>query len=411
MKICGLVTEYNPFHNGHMHHMREARELTGCDYLIVVMSGNYVQRGTPAIIDKYERARMALEGGADLILELPVLFSTASAETFARAAVSLLNQLGCVDALCFGSELGDIAPLQKIADVLNHEPESVSKDIREYVRSGMSYPLARSLALTDFFGDSIENLSAILESPNNILGIEYLRAIEHLNASMVPYTIRRWTTEHHSNATYQDVASATALRKMLYEDDGFEKIVPYVTSYTAREFAIKSGICTPVRADDLSMLLQYRLENECDHLTDYLDFTPELQERVRNLLTDVFTFKEWASALNTKNITHTRINRALLHLILNIKTADLKAYADEDYCMYARILGFRSASQPLLSEIRLNTALPMITKMADTKRNLSEKALKLLSFDVKAADIYRNAVYHKFGTQLKDEYTAGIIKI
>ena len=136
MKICGLITEYNPFHNGHIHHMKEARELTGADYLVVVMSGNYVQRGTPAIIDKYERARMALDGGADLILDLPTLFSTASAEVFATSAVNLLNQLGCVEYLCFGTELGTLEPLNMIADVLNKEPRDFSEDIRSMIRTG-----------------------------------------------------------------------------------------------------------------------------------------------------------------------------------------------------------------------------------------------------------------------------------
>ena len=412
MKICGLVTEYNPFHNGHIHHMQEARRLTGCDYLVVAMSGNFVQRGTPAVIDKYERTRMALDGGADLVLEIPVLFSTASAETFATAAVSLLNQLGCIDTILFGTEAGELSVLQELAEVLNEEPRNFREYLQDGLRAGMSFPAARAQALDFCLGDRIENLPEILESPNNILGIEYLRALHRLDSSIQPMTIHRWKTRHNDPDTeFTDVASATALRDMLYDEDGgVEKIVPYVTPYTAREFAMKYGVCTPIRADDFSLILQYKLMNETERLTEYQDFAPELVDRVKNLLPDCYTFKEWSAALKTKAFTHTRINRALIHTILGIKTTDLQEYEDEDFCMYARILGFRASATPMLSEIRQNTNLPMISKMADARNILTPKAMKLLMMDVRTSDIFRSAVYNKFGTLLKDDYTAGIIK-
>ena len=147
MKVAGLVAEYNPFHNGHVHHLSETRRLSGADFVVVVMSGNYVQRGTPAVIDKYERARMALQGGADLVLELPSLFATPSAEVFATASVSLLYQLGVVDSIGFGAEYTDLGTLKKIANVLNHEPDSLQRDLRDALRSGLNYPSARALAL------------------------------------------------------------------------------------------------------------------------------------------------------------------------------------------------------------------------------------------------------------------------
>ena len=411
MKICGLITEYNPFHNGHIHHIEEARRITGCDYLVVVMSGNYVQRGTPAIIDKYERTRMALNHGVDLVLELPVLFATASAETFATAAVSLLHQLGCVDSLVFGTELGYLESLKKIADVLNHEPRKFSNDLKDFLRIGYSYPAARAAALDLYFNGEIEGLDEILESPNNILGIEYLRALERLDCPITPYTIKRWKTDYHEKQLFDDVASATAIRNMLYEEDGVERITPYVPAFVAREFALKHGISAPIRANDFSQILQYRLEQEKDHLTDYLDFSPELAERVRNLLPDCYNFKEWAAALKSKTYTRTRINRILLHLILNIRTEDLEKYKDEDYCMYARILGFRGESAPLLKEIRENTNLPMISKMADAKEILNDKAMELLQLEIDSTNIFRNVVYQKYGALLKDEFTAGLIKL
>ncbi|MBR6322377.1 MAG: nucleotidyltransferase family protein, partial [Lachnospiraceae bacterium] len=271
---------------------------------------------------------------------------------------------------------------------------------------------ARATALDFHFGDRIENLPEILESPNNILGIEYLRALQKLNSPITPMTVHRWKTRHNAlDAEFPDVASATALREMLYEEDGgVEKIVPYVTPYTAREFALKHGVCTPVRADDFSLILQYKLMNETDRLTEYLDFAPELADRVKNLLPDCYTFKEWSAALKTKAFTHTRINRALIHTILGIRTTDLEEYVDEDFCMYARILGFRASASPLFSQIRANTNLPIISKMADARNILTPKAMRLLMIDVRTSDIFRSVVYNKFGTLLKDDYTAGIVK-
>ena len=161
MKICGLVTEYNPFHNGHVHHMKEARKKSGADYVVVCMSGDFVQRGTPASIDQYERTAMALHQGADLVLQIPVLFSTSAAEVFSTAAINLLNQLGCVDTFCYGTEAGDLSVLQTVAELLNHEPASLSSSIREYQKNGQSYPAARSLALQQYFGDRFPDLSDI----------------------------------------------------------------------------------------------------------------------------------------------------------------------------------------------------------------------------------------------------------
>ncbi len=411
MKICGLITEYNPFHNGHIHHMKEAREVTGADALIVIMSGNFVQRGAPAIIDQYERTIMALDGGADLVLQLPAPFSTATAEVFARSAVNLLHQLGCVDAMCFGSETGRIDEMAEVAKVLNHEPRKFQQNLREYIRTGVNYPTARAMALEVYFEGSIENLEELLDKPNNILGIEYLRALETLRSDIKPYAIHRWKTDYHSEQLYEDVASATALRKMLTEEDSIAKITPYVTPFTAREFALKSGICTPVELNDFSLLLQYRLMTEKDRLEEYFDFAPELKERVKNNLPDINTFEEWIDVLNTRTFTYTRIARALLHLLLNIKESDMAEFAEEDYCLYARMLGFRASARELLTKIKDNSALPMISKMANAYRILSAKGLKLLQMDVAASDIYRAAVYAKFGTLLKDDYTAGIVKM
>ncbi|MBR4769137.1 MAG: nucleotidyltransferase family protein [Lachnospiraceae bacterium] len=263
MKICGLITEYNPFHNGHVHHMKEAREKTGADYLVVVMSGDFVQRGAPAIIDQYQRTKMALDGGADLVLQLPAPFSTSSAEIFSKAAVNLLHQLGCVDAIAFGAERGSagdngsVEDLKKIAEVLNSEPYEFKQDLREYIKTGFNYPTARAMALEDYFEGGIEDLQDLLEKPNNILAIEYLRALDKLRSSMKPYLIKRWKTDYHSEQLYQDVASATAVRKLLYQGKEIDAIAPYVTPMVRDIFDAEYGKSTPVRVNDFSAILQY----------------------------------------------------------------------------------------------------------------------------------------------------------
>ena len=187
MKIVGLITEYNPFHNGHLYHIEEAKRVTGADTVVVVMSGDYVQRGTPAVMPKRLRTEMALKCGAGAVFELPVCYASGSAEFFAMGAVSLLDHLGAVDSICFGSESNDLEALQEIAGILLEEPDGYQELLKEALRSGQSYPSARQKALAGCTGN--DALASLLDDPNNILGIEYLKALRKLNSSMVPYTI------------------------------------------------------------------------------------------------------------------------------------------------------------------------------------------------------------------------------
>ena len=198
MKITGIIAEYNPFHNGHLYQIKKARELTGADYIIVVMSGNLTQRGTPALIDKYSRAQMALSGGADLVIELPACYATASAEYFAMGAISILNQLGCVDSICFGSENGNIAMLTKIANALVSESEDFVQALKNNLKNGDTYPVARNAALAETIS-GITSYDTILGFPNNILGIEYIKALIRQNSSIKPYTNLRIGADYHSS--------------------------------------------------------------------------------------------------------------------------------------------------------------------------------------------------------------------
>ena len=213
MKVVGLIAEYNPFHNGHLHHITKAKELTGADYAVVIMSGDYVQRGVPAIMPKRLRAEMALKSGASAVFELPVCYATGSAELFAEGAVSFFDHLGVVDSICFGSECNDLDGLQTIADVLLEEPEEYRIELRKHLKNGVSYPHARQAALSAYM--SMENYSILLNDPNNILGVEYLKALKKLNSSMKPYTIKRHGAHYHDETLHPVNSSASAIRSLL----------------------------------------------------------------------------------------------------------------------------------------------------------------------------------------------------
>ena len=212
MKITGIIAEYNPFHNGHEYHIKKALEVTGSDAALILMSGDFVQRGAPAVMPKHLRAEAALKGGASIILELPVCYACGSAEFFARGAVSLFDSLGCIDSICFGSECGDIKRLYQIAEIFAKEPEDFRKILKEYLHQGLSFPSARQKALAKYSHDS--SLAEILALPNNTLGIEYLKAIHQLHSSLHAYTIDRCESDYHDTELSANYSSASAIRQL-----------------------------------------------------------------------------------------------------------------------------------------------------------------------------------------------------
>lgn len=411
MKVVGLITEYNPFHNGHFYHIKEARKETGADYCVVVMSGNYVQRGAPAFLDKYTRTRMALSCGADLVLELPVSFASSSAEYFSMGAVSLLNGIGVVDSLCFGSECGSISLLEEASKILETEPPLFKTKLNEALKEGKTFPQARMEALVPFIPDSD---ASFLASPNNILGMEYLKAIHTLQSPIIPYTIERVSAGYHKEALNEGkdsvISSATAIRKALKEGIGLSALMQHVPS-EAYPFLKDSYKKTwPVTEDDFSLLLQYKLMTENNKsLTKYLDVTPDLANRIAGMNRPGLTFLEAAKEMKSRQWTMTRINRSLLHIVLNITEESMKLYKAEGYAQYARILGIRKSSSPLLRAMAKKSNLPLITKVGGTADKLKATAQKMLREDLFAAALYNEVIYHKFGILPKSEYKQGII--
>ncbi|MBT9776581.1 nucleotidyltransferase [Clostridium sp. MCC353] len=409
MKVVGLIAEYNPFHNGHLYHIQKARELTGAEYVIVIMSGDFVQRGAPAVYDKYTRSLMALKSGADLVLEMPSVFATSSAEDFASCGVALLDQLGIVDSICFGSECGEVQPLFKIAAVLAEEHGDYQELLKDYIRSGLTYPDARAKALSSWL--SLSPLeSSLLLSPNNILGIEYIKALLRRKSGITPVTVKRNGHGYHDLSLSGEFASATAIRKLLASPDGLISIASQVPEQVLE--AILQGM--PVFPDDLTSILNYTLLTlirDGGDLTEYLDISEELAGRIRNLFLQFKSFTERTEDLKTKQYTYSRISRCLLHLILGSRQADAAAYREKGYCGYARVLGFKKESADLLTGIKKHSSLPLITKPAAAGSYIDAVFLPMFSQDLYASHVYNSIVYTKYGITVKNEYTRPFVMI
>lgn len=410
MTINGIVAEYNPFHNGHVHHINKSKELTGADYTIVVMSGNFVQRGAPAIIDKHIRTKMALENGADLVLELPAYYSVSSAEYFAKGAITLLDKLGVVDYLSFGSEIGALEPLQKFAEILVSEPAEYKEYLQRYLRDGMTFPIARCNALIQYAPHLFDDVK-LLEKANNILGLEYLKALMNRNSSIKPVTIPRKGSNYHdrviSDKTTQ--ASAQAIREAIFAgpNGDFKAVLP-VTCYNLLQEEIAAN--RTLELDDFSAMLYYKLLSEKENgYTSYLDVTQELSDRIVNKLNEFVSAKQFADLLKTRDRTYTRITRCLMHILLDITESSMETYGMVDYIPYARVLGFKKSSEKLMTEIKLKSSIPLITNLANAKKDLYAEPGTMLKNEIKINEIYLAAQSLKTGIPARNEFSTPIV--
>lgn len=431
MNITSIISEYNPFHMGHKYHMETSKKLTNADYTIVIMSGDFTQRGTPAILNKYVRAKQALLEGADLVLELPVIFATASAEGFSFGAVSILEKLGVVNSLVFGSECGDIVTLKKVAVFLTAESKDYQKKLQSYLKQGFPFPQARAKVLGEYFPTLEEDF---LSSPNNILGLEYCRALNYFHSTIQPITITRKDNHYHTPALSETgkLSSATAIRNFLTKErtnfssifhdvsrkaevsplycfDALESHMPEQSLNILKE---NWGITSPVTSDDISLLLKYKLllENR-NSLTDYIDVNQELADRIYNCLNQYKDFDSFCELLKTKELTYSRISRSLLHIVLNLKKCNYEHYQTADYGQYARILGFRKSASPLLHEIKKNSSIPLISKLSVSFKELEGTAFSMLETDIQAAHIYESIVSNKFHYEFQNEFQRQLIVV
>ena len=383
--ITGIIAEYNPFHNGHAYQIEQARLLTGCDFLVVVMSGDYVQRGAPAVFDKYTRARMALACGADLVLELPVACSCASAEFFASGAVSLLDGLGCVDFLCFGSESGDLQSLMEPARILAKESPVFQEALRRGLSLGLSFPAARKEAFRAYASNP-----DILDLPNNILGIEYLKALLQRESILKPLTIKRKGQGYHDTLLDSGFASASGIRRFLKQEEAPLSALPALKESLPDPVmeVLKDTLAhtLPVWEEDFSTLLRYELlRQSASDLTRYADISPDLGRRLKNCADKFSSFSEFVALVKTKDVTYTRITRALFHILLNLTGEDTR---NSVAMPYARILGFRKDHSRILGLLKENSRIPIIPKAADYKTYLTPDLQPLFKKDLFAANLY-----------------------
>lgn len=421
MKTVGLITEYNPFHNGHLYHIEKAKELTGADRVVVIMSGDYVQRGAPALLPKHLRTQMALLNGASVVLELPVCYSTGSAEFFAEGSVSILNGLGCIDALCFGSECGDLNLLKQIAHLLVSESDTYRYYLQEALKSGVSFPAARCQALEKLTGNFF--ISQILSDPNNILGIEYLKALEKTNSLITPFTIKRESSGYHDTELNSHSSSATAIRNSLKQIKDTHCIeMPTSTTGINLSNLLYGQLpdnsldilqnawerSCPVEVNDFSLLLKYKLLLETkESLCRYQDVSAELANRITRNLNQFRSFDQFCELLKTKELTYSRISRSLLHILLSITKDDMCQDASD---FYARILGFRKDQSDILRAMKGHASIPVITKLGQNG-SLSANAINMMNRTIFASDLYESVISNKFGTPFINEYQKQIVRI
>lgn len=371
MNVVGIIAEYNPFHEGHAYQIQKAKKQCGAEFAVVVMNGDFVQRGEPAIFDKYTRTKEALLGGADLIFELPVRFGLSSAGDFAMGGVLALNALPFITHLCFGTETGDLTPLLQAATFLCDEPDSYRTRVKHFVKQGILYPKARSLALAAESGLPTQTW----DSPNNILGLEYCVALQKLHSKIKPFTIRREGQGYHDNDTpaLSDFPSATFLR---------EKIR-------------KAGEKENLSLSDFSSLIGYSLLTAKD-LCRIKDITPDLSDRIRNELPKYREINEFVKTIKNPSLTTGRIKRSFFQCLFDIEK-------EEPVMPYLRVLGMKKEASSLLSQ-KENASCQILTKLAFDVPKMDDTAKKLFAKDLLASDLYRQVFCHKYNQTLPNEY-------
>ncbi len=401
MKVAGIIVEYNPFHKGHEYHIKETRRVTGADFVVAVMSGNFTQRGIPACLDKFTRAECALACGADVVLELPFCYATGSAEYFAEGAVTILDKLGCVDSLCFGTEADvPISLYTETAAFLCNEPPEYKKVLQEGLRSGLTFPEARLAAAQPFLS---EEALALLQSPNALLGLEYCKALYRKNSKITPYTIPRVGAGYHDDTVTSDgFSSATALRSLLTQGVAFPAAFLSELPKAAATLLFQKPYA-PVFAEDFLSLYRYAITQKEDRLSSYADVSPELAGRLkkRSAVCDYETFLEH---VKTRQYTRTRIERCFLHILFGLEKETLEAFRKHEVC-YARILGFRENAAPLLKALKETATLPLLTKFAQKTKRCNAEENALLSYDITATDLYNTVVAQKYGVLLPDDFS------
>ena len=420
-KVLGVIAEYNPFHNGHLYHLQKSKELTNADYTIAIISGNFTQRGSTSVIDKWAKTQMALNNGIDLVIELPVLFSISSAENFADGAIKILSSLGIVNYLSFGAETSNINLLKCISNILCDEPKEFKTLLSNELKSGLSFPKARENALIKWFQlkDTISSLKLknnnstirdILSSPNNILGIEYLKALHNHNSSIEPVCVSRFEADYNSTTITNNIASATAIRNLILSKDynTIKNLVPN-DSFSILINCLNEGHIVPdLNCFEKEIIYVLRKMN-IEDIANLPDVSEGLEYTIKKASNSCNTLNELINLVKSKRYTSTRIQRILLYALLGITKDDMEM--SKNVLPYARILGFNENGKKLISEISAkNPDIALITSVKKFVDSNSDKVLlNMFDKDVFATDVYSIAFdNNSFGNL---DFTNKIVKI
>ncbi len=408
-KVLGIVAEYNPFHNGHLYHLEQSKKLTGATYSVAIMSGNFTQRGSTSLIDKWSKAKCALENGVDLVIELPVLYSISSAENFAEGSIKILDSLKVVDYISFGTEIDNIKVLDKIAEVLYNEPKEFKNLLSHELSKGLSYPKARENALIMYLND-IRKYINVLSSPNNILGIEYLKALKKCNSNIMPISIPRFEVGYNDIGYSGNIASSTAIRNII-KNNGFDilrKVVPENT-YTNLIQNIKTGhFVTDLSAFEKQIIYNLRKMNVSE-IAQLQDVSEGLEFAIKNAANSCNSLVEFLNIIKSKRYTSTRIQRILLYSLLGITKKDIALSKKAQ--PYLRVLGFNKKGKFLISEAaKANPKLQIVTsvkKFADC--NLNKNLQTMLNKDIWATNVY--TIGYEYDSWSNLDYTNKIITV
>lgn len=387
-KVLGIVAEYNPFHNGHLYHLEQAKKITGSSYTVAIISGNFTQRGSTSLFDKWSKAKTALQCGVDLVIELPVLYSISSAENFADGAIKILDSLKVLDYIAFGAETANVDILNSIADVLLREPKEYKNLLSKELQKGISFPKARQNALVAYLND-FRKYATVLSSPNNILGVEYLKALKKYRSKIQAIAIERYEAGYNDLGYTSNIASATAIRNMV-KNNGFKilKNLMPAPSYATLMEAIKNGHLVP----DLSVFEKQIIYNLRKMSTTQIAQLPDVSEglefALKNTANSCSNLVDFLNIIKSKRYTSTRIQRILLYSLLGITKKDMDL--SKKVQPYVRVLGFNERGKFLLSEIaKANPKLEIVTSVKKFYDATSNKNLKaMIDKDIEATNVY-----------------------
>lgn len=400
MKVAAIVSEFNPFHNGHKLLVDYCKQDLKADYVITIMSGDFVQRGVPSFMDKETRTKMALLSGVDAVFLLPTVYSTMSAELFAYSSVYLLTRLNIVDFLVFGSESGDINEIKACAEEINSRGDINSEQMQALLKEGNTFAKARAILFPEY--------TELLSSPNNTLGIEYCLSLNKLGSSITPITVKREDDGYNSEVSKNETfASANAIRSLLSAGNESEAAAFYPPALNN----LYSTACQ-VEPNDFSEALYYALLLGLDNLTDYTDVSYDFAAKIKKNLKLYSDFTQFSDLLKSKDLTHSGITRALIHILLNIKGTPSYYKEKLTEISHIRLLGIHEGASDLFSKLKSNSTIEIATKVPDVEDRFNAFTDYIFKKDLFSFSLYDKTVCNKYSlSQTLPEYSKLFIKI